>query len=349
MTANKKGGERAGILTSIVLQVGGEDGLAQGRLDVVEESLLRRGRDGVEAAEGQTEQTVGAVGLELGRDLLGTLDRLLLEAHASHGHDVGVDVAAGAGSVAVRNAPGSTRQRLGRARLGRVVLGVTAARALGLGREDPEVRRAGVEVQVQGLSRGTDLNGGEVLAVVLSRGVGGRAGIAAALGGGLALGGGGGDVVGHGLAELDVSPGKGGGAVLDQVGVGHSIDREVGRADLGRDHGGEASGGEEGDEESSEGLHGGCLSLAGKAEGLATGKRRRARDSEGGELRSGGQVEATLGADELTSYRKMSRRGGPVPMASAVDDVVAPTGCLGVARVVSIRPELHGTCVEHAA
>ena len=319
--------QMGGILTSTVLQVSGEDGLAQGRLDIVEEGLLRGRRDRVEAAEGQAEQAVGAVGLELRRDLLGALDSLLLEAHASHGHDVGVDVAAGAGLVAVGNAPGSTRQSLGRARLGRVVLGVTAASALGLGREHPEVRRAGIEVQVQGLSRGTDLHGCEVLAVVLGRGVGGRASVAAALGGGLAARDGGGHVVGHRLAELDVSAGKGGGAVSDQVRVGDSIDREVldGGADLGRDRGREASGGEEGDEESSEGLHGECLSLAGRAKRLATGKRRRARDSEDGELRSGGQVEATLGVDELTSYRKPSRRG-LVPMASALDDVVVPTG-----------------------
>lgn len=148
----------------MVLKISREDWGVQARLGVVEEGLLLGGRDGVQAAERQAEQ---AIGLRLrgegAGDGGGDLDGLAGHGQTTNGNLVGVDLSAGGGTVTVGDAPGGTAQELGGAALGGVVDGLAVDLAGG-GRagEDPQVRGTGVKVQVQGLGRGADLDGGDV-------------------------------------------------------------------------------------------------------------------------------------------------------------------------------------------
>lgn len=148
-----------------MLQVGGEDRLGEAADGVVEEGLLRRRRDRVEAAEGEAEQAGGAaVGGEGAGDLLGRLNGLGGHGQAADADNVGVDIAARCAAIAVRDGPGCARQFLGRAAAARLVqrLAIDLA-AGGLGAEDPEVAGAGVEIQVEDLSGRANADGGQVL------------------------------------------------------------------------------------------------------------------------------------------------------------------------------------------
>ncbi len=90
-----------------MLQVGSKHRLSKRAQGVVEKGLLLRGRDCVDAAERQAEQAV-IVGVrsELARHLLGCLDGLGTNCEAANSDDVGVNIAAGRATVAVRNLPG---------------------------------------------------------------------------------------------------------------------------------------------------------------------------------------------------------------------------------------------------
>jgi hypothetical protein len=98
-------------------QVGGEELLLEGALDGVEEGGLLVGRDGVDAAERQAEQTVVV-------DVLGELSRdggcgfNCLRGRGDRANDdlVGVDIAAGAGAVAVADLPALSRKLPSRSR-----------------------------------------------------------------------------------------------------------------------------------------------------------------------------------------------------------------------------------------
>ena len=169
-----------------LLEVSCEDVLVEDTLvdGGIEEGGLGCRCDSVDGAESKTEETV-VVGvlLELSADRLGGLDCLLGDGHTSDSDGVGVDVTTGAGPIAVRDAPGSTREQLGSARLGRVVDRVTGLlRRSKLRGEDPsddvsdgpdilgcflQISRPSVEVQVQSLA--TNRYRAQILRVVLLR------------------------------------------------------------------------------------------------------------------------------------------------------------------------------------
>ncbi len=213
-------------LTLVVPQVSREQGRAQRALDVVEEGLLLLRGDGVDAAEGQADEAVvvGVLG-ELGGDLGGGLDGLALELDAADVDDVGVDVARGAAAVAVLDAPGGARELLGRGALGRGIDAVARLLALGqLAAEDPQVRRARVEVEVERLRRRAHGHRRQVLRVLR---LGRRLGAAllllppphrhrAA------------EPLGQRLAELAVRPGQRHRAVLHEARVAHLVHGEAG-------------------------------------------------------------------------------------------------------------------------
>lgn len=202
-----------------MLQVGSEEGRSERTLRVVEEGLLLSGRDGVQAAEGQTEQSV-VVGVrcELGRDRLGGLDSLAGDGKATDSDLVLVDVTAGRAAVTIGDLPGGTAQLRGSAALAGGVDGLAVPLAAGgLAAEDPEVGAAGVEVQVEDLGRGTNRYRSEVLRVVLS-GSGGRTagGTLDSTGG---VGDGGLELFGQRNLELSVRLGQGKRTILDVLGV----------------------------------------------------------------------------------------------------------------------------------
>lgn len=208
------------LLTSVVLEVSSEQRGGQRALGVVEEGLLLVGRDGVQAAEGQAEQAVVVRVLgELGGDNLGRLNGLLGDGQAANGDLVGVDVAAGGAAVAVRDLPGGARELAGGAALARVVDALARHFVAGsLAAEDPQIRGAGVEVEVQDLGRGANRDGSEVLRVVLGgSGRGAASGTLDGRAGGIADGrlelGADGDAV------LDVGLGQSARAALDVLGV----------------------------------------------------------------------------------------------------------------------------------
>lgn len=177
---------------SVVLQAGGEDGLVKAGLDGVEEGGLGLGLDGVDGAEGEAEQTVVVLVLhELRADLLSGLHGLAGSLDTADGDGVLEDVAAGGAAVAVADRPAVAGHGRGVAGL---VDGVTSLVGLGqLGREDPQVGRAGVKVQVHGCA--TDVDGSEVLLIVAL----GGGGNGAVLGRSLDAGGNGGTVLQQGI------------------------------------------------------------------------------------------------------------------------------------------------------
>jgi len=191
-------GERAGELGTVnvselvgsgggVLQVGGEEGLGQGGLDVVEKRLLAGRLDGVEFAESQAEEAVAVHVLREGRaERGGELDRLSGHRRASDVHGVRPHISARATPVAVADAPGGTVDLTEGRRLRRIEGGVASTLLGGqLGVEDPppdrgsalndtvntqralQVRRARVEVQHQRLA--ADIDGRQVLGITALR------------------------------------------------------------------------------------------------------------------------------------------------------------------------------------
>lgn len=160
-------GGRGRIRTGSLFQVRGEDGRLQLGHGVVEEGLLGRGADRVDDAEAEAEQAVrvGVLG-ELGRDLAGRLDGLVRDGDVADADNVGVDVAGRRAAVAVADLPRRAveppRRRAGRHVVRRLAPHLVARR---LRAEDPEIRRARVEVEVQRLRRRADLHRAQVLRV----------------------------------------------------------------------------------------------------------------------------------------------------------------------------------------
>jgi hypothetical protein len=122
-----------------MLEQNTENGLAQGALDIVKESLLRVGANSVDAAESQTEKAIDlGVVSERAAGLGGDLDGLLVEGDAADLDCVGVDGTTGRAAVAVADVPGSTRKLLG-AGAGGVVVMALALRGGCQGRESPAI------------------------------------------------------------------------------------------------------------------------------------------------------------------------------------------------------------------
>jgi hypothetical protein len=94
-----------------VLQVSHKERRGQAGLDIVKEGLLSHGRDGVEVAKSQSEQTITVgVGDELGRDLLGSLNGLRSIGHTADRNGISVDDTAGAGSILANSQVSELRQ-----------------------------------------------------------------------------------------------------------------------------------------------------------------------------------------------------------------------------------------------
>lgn len=191
-------------LTLPGLEVNSKDWRVEIGLDVIEPCLLRRGPDGVQGAEGEAEQAVQvALRGEGARHGLGRLDRLLGDREVAHLDDIGIDNAAGRAAIAVGDGPPRAVDLGRRVALGGRVQGLAVDEAHPrVGAEDPEIRRARVDVEVEGLGRRADLDRGQPLDVVL---LGGRDnGSEAAL---LAVGGhaqGGGESLGDRLSVFQV-------------------------------------------------------------------------------------------------------------------------------------------------
>lgn len=227
-----------------MLEISSEQRRIQRRLGIVEEGLLLCWLDGVDSAESETQEAIQRVGSERGGNLLSGLDSLLRDCQTANSNLVGVNIAAGAAAVTVGDRPCSAGD-LGRSRArGRIVARLAVDLRRGsFGAEHPHVTGTGVEVKDQSLGGGADLDGSEVLDVVILGSGGGRAGgtLGEARGSGIA--GGLGDVNRGLLAELVVSLGEGDGAVpVLEARVGDSADGEgagllLGDTDL-RDHGG---------------------------------------------------------------------------------------------------------------
>jgi len=163
-----KGGKE---LTLAGLEVDSKDRRVKAALDVVKPRLLLSGRDSVEGAERQTKEAIEvALGGEGARDSLRGLDGLLRNGQAADLDDVGIHNTAGRAAVAVADGPSGVGELGRRAALAGAVQGlaVHVARA-GVGAEDPQVRGARVEVQVQRLRGRADLHGRQPLRVVLLR------------------------------------------------------------------------------------------------------------------------------------------------------------------------------------
>lgn len=94
-----------------MLQGNSKQRLVQLVLDGVEEGCLGLGLDGVDGAEGQTQQAVVVRVLhELFADLLGRLNCLASGRHAADGDGILVHVAAGGAGVAVGDLPAVAAQ-----------------------------------------------------------------------------------------------------------------------------------------------------------------------------------------------------------------------------------------------
>lgn len=148
-------------------QISGEDGLGERGHDIVEEGLLLLGLDGVQLAEGKTDETVvvGILSEGLG-DSSGHLNGLVGHSGTTNVDGISSNVACSSRAITVADRERSTLDHLQRCGLGRVVQRVTGG---GLGRklsvENPQVGRARVEVEVQGLS--TNVDRGQVLNITL--------------------------------------------------------------------------------------------------------------------------------------------------------------------------------------
>lgn len=125
-----------------------------------------------------------------------------------------------------------------------------------LGAEDPQIGRASVEVQGQDLSRSANGDVGDVLIVLRVTGVvGSRAGLASGELGGLVLGNVVLEVLADGSAELLLGLVEGAGSVRSVVGVVNHRHGDGLLLSLSGESRSHAAGGEEGNEESTKGLH----------------------------------------------------------------------------------------------
>lgn len=254
----------------MVLEIGGEDWGVQARLGVVKECLLGSWRDSIQAAESKTKQAIGfRLGRERIRDGGGDLDGLVGHRQASNGDLVGINLSTGGRAIAIGDAPGGTAQRLGGAALGRVVDGLAVDLARGRrGGENPQIRGAGIEVQVEGLCRRADLHGGDVRIIkgVDGRGAGGASGAALETELSGDVGDGSLEPVRHRLAILEVGLLDRQGAVELVVGVADLLEGGLARAQVvggvGRSSDVKARGGAHGRAGEScchqGGLHAGC-------------------------------------------------------------------------------------------
>lgn len=94
---------------------------------VLDRGLDRIGCDGVDGTEGEAEEPVAAVLLELGRKGFGQLDGLVFDNDATNVNDVRSDRARGRGSISVGNLPGRPGGIFERAGLGGVEDGMLGA------------------------------------------------------------------------------------------------------------------------------------------------------------------------------------------------------------------------------
>lgn len=236
-------------------QIGSEKRLSQAASSVGEPGLLGTGLDSVANVEAKTDET-GDDGVldELGGNLGGRLNGLSLDAEAANADNVSVDIAAGAALVTVGDGPGGAGQLLGSGRLGRAVGNVSGGGRLGgLGAEDPQVGRTGVKVQGEDLSGSTNGDVGDVLVIGAVAGVGvGRASLA--LGEGVLGSHGSAEVVADGSAVLSLGLVESGRTVGNVVLVVSDLDGS-GLLSLSGESRSHAASGEEGNEESTEGLH----------------------------------------------------------------------------------------------
>lgn len=243
------------MLTLAVLQVGSEEERVQLGLGSVEEGGLLGGRNSVNVAEAETKETVQvALGGEGVGDGGGSLDGLAGDGQTTDGDGVLVDDTAGAGAITVGDGPGGAGEAGGGGGLGGVVDGLAVALAgRGGGREDPQVGGTGVEVEVKGLGRGSDLDGAQVLNIVLL-GVGGDAASGTLDEAGRAdVGDNGSEVGGERSLVLAVGLGEGEGTGADVAGVLDLLDGEasllLGTGGEGGDGGGQGEAGREGRDE----------------------------------------------------------------------------------------------------
>lgn len=153
------------LLTCGVSQANGEKVLGQLGANVGEPSLLLGRLNGVSSIVAKAKQAVGESVLgELVAHFLGRLNSLVGNAQSSDGNDIVVDDSTGATLVGIANLPGlSVLQLSGRA-LARVVQSLAMDFVgVGVGAEDPEVTGASVEIEVDGLSWGSNLHWCNVL------------------------------------------------------------------------------------------------------------------------------------------------------------------------------------------
>lgn len=196
--------------TGAVLEINGKERLVQRLFDIVKERRLLLRPDRVERPEPQPRQPVHVhLAREARRDLLRAPDGLVGHRQPAHGDGIHKHAAARVGAVAVADAPAVPAQLLGAGRLvGRVrrlPLQLRDGHVVG---KDPEVRRARVEVEPQGLRGGADDHGRDVGRVHVVDGDGGGAAGAAPEDPGAAGGGRGGE---HGADEVV----RGGGAIFE--------------------------------------------------------------------------------------------------------------------------------------
>lgn len=91
---------------SMVLEGDSEELLSKRALDGVEECLLGGRRDSVDAAESETEETIGVLVLsKLGRNGGSSLDSLGGSGHTSNGDLISINLARCAGTIAVADLP----------------------------------------------------------------------------------------------------------------------------------------------------------------------------------------------------------------------------------------------------
>ncbi len=240
-----------------MLQISSEDGGVEARRDRVEEGRGLLGSDGVQGVESETNETVGAgVGGKARRDCLGCL-HLLGDRNAANADDVGVDDTAGAAAIAVGDGPLGTGHLLGGARLAGVVDSLSLdLRRRGQAAEDPQVRGAGVKVEVESLGRGPDRHGAVVGIVGRVYGGGNHAArLATAEGTAGHVGDLGGKLVGDGDTELQVGLVYRDSAVELVVRLANLLDGDLAGLGLGgADLGGDRRGDSRADEDRQEGV-----------------------------------------------------------------------------------------------
>lgn len=144
------------VLTSTSLQIGREDGRVKPSFARREERARAIRTDRVERVKAQAQQAINIpIFHKLRRHGRGQLDALVLHCIAANGDDIGHDGAAGRAAVAIADGPGGAADVAGRGGLRGPVDGLPLHRSGGRAVvEDPEVRRARVDVQIQRLGWG---------------------------------------------------------------------------------------------------------------------------------------------------------------------------------------------------